>query len=104
MLPLARSPMSTRILAILVFLSALASGATAAPHPQDLALRYRDLLSCIERTIGKGWQDRYDVEFLPNRWGALEPSAHDMEGAPQAVRITDLRCRRELSIVGQPRP
>lgn len=103
-LPHPLSPMSTRIFAIAAFVSALSFSATAAPAPQDFALRYHDLLSCIERTIGKGWQTRYDIEFLTNRWGALEPSAHDLDAAPQAIRITELRCRRELSLVGQPRP
>ena len=95
--------MPIRIATFLLFLAA-PSFSAAASASQDLALRYHDLLSCIERTIGKGWESRYDVEILPNRWGALEPSAHDLDAAPQAIRITELRCRRELSLVGQPRP
>ncbi len=73
----------------------------AAPVDSNLADRYLDLSLCMERTMGKGWQHRYDIHMLTNRWGALEPSESDLDSAPQAVRVTALRCRRETSLTAR---
>ena len=69
----------------------------AAPMDSDIADRYLNLNFCMDQAMGKGWQRRYDIHMLTNRWGALEASQADLDSAPQAVRVTALRCRRETT-------
>jgi len=94
-----------QILALLIatFLSCTAIAATSAEQA-GMATRYQDMLHCMERTMGKGWQSKYDIDLVTNEWGAAEPSAQDISDAPQAIRLSDLRCRRELGLDGQRRP
>jgi hypothetical protein len=87
-----------------ILLSCIALFATcagAATNSSSAADRYLDLNRCMDRTMGKGWQHRYDIHTQLNRWGVEEPSEADLDTAPQAVRMTALRCRRELSLVPQ---
>ncbi|HEY2254041.1 MAG TPA: hypothetical protein VGI11_00260 [Variovorax sp.] len=95
--------MLTRLAALLcaTFFCTLA---LAGPDTPDFADRYQDLARCMDRTMGRGWQDRYDIHLLTNRWGAEEPSEQDLDTAPQVIRMTALRCRREVNLTGQPRP
>ena len=69
-----------------------------------MAERYLDVQHCIERTIGKQWPQKYGVDLVLNQWGAVEATGRSIDTAPQVVRMTDLRCRRELSLTGEPRP
>lgn len=85
-------------------LALLVSHAFAAREADDMTERYEDAQRCMERAIGKQWQEKYDIELARNRWGAVEPTGHSIDTAPQAVRMTDMRCRRELNLAGEPRP
>lgn len=90
----------------LLLCSLLATAAVRA-EPADameMAERYADAEHCMERIIGKRWEMRYGVELARNQWGALEPTGRSMDSAPQAIRMADMSCRRELSIERQPRP
>ncbi|WP_041946007.1 hypothetical protein [Variovorax paradoxus] len=69
-----------------------------------MAERYLDVQRCIERTIGKQWPQKYGIVLARNQWGAIEATERSIDAAPQAVRMTDLRCRRQLSLTGEPRP
>lgn len=69
-----------------------------------MAARYGDVQQCMEHALGKKWQKTYQIESTVNRWGVVEATGASIDSAPQAVRITDLRCRRELNVAGQPRP
>lgn len=92
-------------LTCLALLPLCASAATALREDAaEMTDRYLDVQLCMERTIGKQWQDRYWVELARNRWGAVEPTALSIDAAPQIVRLTDLRCRRQLNLAGEPRP
>jgi hypothetical protein len=86
---------------VLLCVALSSAGATASPADSDLTVRYLDLNLCMDRAMGKGWQNRYDIHMLTNRWGVLEASAADLDTAPEAVRVTALRCRRELSLAPQ---
>ena len=70
----------------------------------EMAERYLDVQRCIERAMGKLWQEKYGIELTINRWGAVEAIGASIDAAPQVVRMTDLRCRRERDLAGQPRP
>jgi hypothetical protein len=72
--------------------------AAAAPVDSSLTNRYLDLTVCMDRTLGKGWQHRYDIRMVTNRWGVEEASDADLDTAPVVVRVTALRCRRELGL------
>ncbi|VTU35756.1 hypothetical protein [Variovorax sp. PBL-E5] len=87
-------------LALLLPLSTLAASSDAA----DMSGRYIDMQRCMERTMGKNWQQRYEVELARNRWGATEPTGPSIDSAPLVVRMTDMRCRREVNIETEPRP
>lgn len=87
-------------LALLLPLSAFA----ASSDSSDMSERYLDMKRCMERTMGKGWQQRYEVELARNRWGATEPTGPSIDSAPEVVRMTDMRCRREVNIETEPRP
>lgn len=76
----------------------------AAPSDSDIADRYLDLNACMDQAMGKGWQRRYDIHMSTNRWGASEASPADLDSAPQAVRVTALRCRRETTPAPQSPP
>lgn len=90
---------------ICVSLALLSSLAVAAINTtSEMAIRYVDVQHCMEHALGKRWQDRYAIELAVNRWGAAEPTRTAIDSAPEAVRMTDLRCRRELDVAGQPRP
>jgi hypothetical protein len=89
---------------VAVFFSCTALAATGVSDQVGMTARYQDMLHCMDQAMGKGWQSRYDIDIVTNRWGAAETSAHDIGEAPQAIRLNDLRCRRELSLDGQPRP
>lgn len=69
-----------------------------------MAERYEDVQRCMERALGRKWQERYDIATTINRWGAIEVTANSFDAAPQVIRMIDLRCRRELDLAGQPRP
>ncbi|MCY1220986.1 hypothetical protein D3C86_1138440 [compost metagenome] len=69
-----------------------------------MAERYLDVQSCIERVIGRQWSQKYGIELARNQWGVIEATGRSIDTAPQVVRMTDLRCRRELSLTGEPRP
>lgn len=82
-----------------------ASAATAVPEDAaEMTDRYLDVQLCMERAIGEQWQERYGVELALNRWGAVEPTGLSIDAAPQIVRLTDLRCRRQRNLAGEPRP
>jgi opacity protein-like surface antigen len=85
-------------------LSMHAASSAAAMDQHAHAERYLDVQRCMERTIGKQWQDRFGVQVVRNRWGVEEASALSMDTAPQIVRVTDLLCRRLSNLEGQPRP
>ena len=70
----------------------------------EMAQRYVDVQRCMERAIGKQWRERYRVDLARNRWGAIEPTGESIDAAPQVVRLTDLQCRREHNLAGEPRP
>jgi hypothetical protein len=96
--------MTTRILVCACF-ALIASTAFASPDSSDeMAERYSDVQHCIERTLGKQWNERFGVEMTVNRWGAVEVTGASIDTAPEIVRVTDLRCRRQLDLAGQPRP
>jgi hypothetical protein len=88
-------------LALLLPLSALAA---SNEDSTDMSGRYLDMQRCMERTMGKNWQQRYEVELARNRWGATEPTGPSIDSAPEVVRMTDMRCRREVNIESEPRP
>ena len=94
--------MSFRLLTSLC-LALLVPHAFAAQEADDMAERYQDAQRCMERAIGKQWREKYGIELARNRWVAVEPTEHSMDTAPQAVRMADMRCRRELSLAGEPR-
>ena len=88
-----------------VLIALLSTNAIADTHePSEMAERYEDVRRCIERTLGKQWQERYDIATTINRWGAIEVTGNSFNAAPQVIRMTDMRCRRELGVAGQPRP
>jgi hypothetical protein len=87
-------------LALLLPLSAFAASNDAS----EMNERYLDMQRCMERTMGKNWQQRYEVELARNRWGATEPTGPSIDSAPEVVRMTDMRCRREVNIETEPRP
>ena len=91
-------------LGCLALLCLYSSAVSAAPDPNDTADRYLDVQRCMERTIGKQWQEKYGIEVVRNQWGAVEVSADSIDTAPQIIRVTDLRCRRLSNLAGQPRP
>lgn len=86
------------------FFSCTAPAATGMLDQAGMAARYQDMLHCLDQAMGKGWQSKYDIDIVTNRWGTAEPSARDISEAPEAIRLNDLRCRRELNLDGQPRP
>lgn len=81
-----------------LFFTFVATCAFSTPLDLNLADRYLDMSICMDRTMGKGWQRRFGIHMLTNRWGALEADESDLDTAPQAVRMTALRCRREASL------
>jgi hypothetical protein len=85
--------------------SAVALAAPVAMVPaDDLAVRYDGLGRCMARTLGAGWQERYQIHMVINRWGRAEPNGAEMDAAPQTIRVTDLQCRRQLGLSGSARP
>lgn len=97
--------MFARLIALFACIVLLPHCAVASAEDSTaMADKYLDVQLCMERTIGKKWQQRYGVELARNRWGAVEPTGDSMDTAPQIVRLTDLRCRRERDLEGQPRP
>ena len=89
--------MNVRFSSLSICFALFATCTFAAPMDSDIADRYLDLNFCMDQAMGKGWQRRYDIHMLTNRWGALEASQADLDSAPQAVRVTALRCRRETT-------
>jgi len=86
-------------------LAVISSVAMAAVDTQtEMTARYGDVQNCMEHTLGKQWEQRYGIKLTVNRWGAVEATGSSIDSAPEAVRLTDLRCRRQLSLAGQPRP
>lgn len=83
--------------------AALASPAAMVPA-DDLAVRYDGLGRCMTRTLGAGWQERYQIHMVINRWGRAEPNGAEMNSAPQTIRVTDLQCRRQLGLSESARP
>lgn len=96
--------MKQTLVAMIVAISAASASAGAAGNAEDMAIRYQDLMRCMDQAMGKGWSDRYDIKLSRNRWGAPEVRTDDIEGSPQAIKLVDLRCRRELNLDGQTRP
>ena len=99
--------MSTSLrLGFLVTISLMGPAAAhaATGDVAELNVRYHDVQSCMERTLGKQWEERYGIELALNRWGAVEATGASINTAPQAVRVTDLRCRRQRNLAGEPRP
>lgn len=88
--------------AVMTFCASSVSAETT--DATKMAERYFDVQRCIERTIGKQWPEKYGIDLALNQWGAIEPTGRSIDTAPQAVRMTDLRCRRQLSLTGEPRP
>ena len=84
------------------------AAALAAPtgtvQADDLARRYDGLERCMARTLGAGWQERYQIHTTINRWGRAEPNGAEIDAAPQTIRVTDLQCRRQLGLSGSARP
>ncbi|MEJ8815990.1 hypothetical protein WKW77_33370 [Variovorax ureilyticus] len=81
--------MTTIRISLCACLALLAANALAITRSDDvMADRYADVQHCIERALGRQWKERFDIETTINRWGA----------------VTDLRCRRQLDLAGQPRP
>lgn len=98
-------PARLTALAFLTLLPFCSSAATTVQgDAADMSDRYLDVQLCMERAIGRHWEERYGVELARNRWGAVEPSALAIDSAPQIVRMTDLRCRRQRNLAGEPRP
>jgi hypothetical protein len=97
------APYRMRFISALMLVICAPLPAAAAPAGSDMGDRYRDLSRCMEHAIGKGWQDRYAIHMMNNRWGALEPSEAELDSAPQAVRLADMSCRREVRLVPEER-
>lgn len=92
-------------LAAALALAALPLFSTAATSESDaLAERHADAQRCMRRTMGEHWAERYGVKLARNQWGVEEATAESVDSAPQVIRITYLRCRRETGIDGAPRP
>jgi hypothetical protein len=94
------------VLSLLLFAAGLAP---AWAQPQDEAQgepawRYADVQRCLARGLGPHWDRTYQVEQVRNRWGELEPRAQSLASAPQAVRITELRCRYQAGLEDAQRP
>ncbi len=87
----------------LSFVSASALSATTR-DATELNVKYHDVQECTERTLGKQWEARYGIELARNRWGAVEATGASINTAPQVVRVTDLRCRYQSNLAGEPRP
>ncbi|MEB0057589.1 MULTISPECIES: hypothetical protein [unclassified Variovorax] len=82
-----------------------ASALSATTHDAtELNVKYHDVQKCTERTLGKQWEARYGIEMALNRWGAIEATGASIDTAPQVVRVTDLRCRYQSDLAGEPRP
>lgn len=103
-MPVRQPLMRHSILIFTGLFSQAAMCATLVTRPDDMVDRYADMTRCMDRAMGSGWPGRYDIEMIRNRWGSLEVSARDIAEAPLAIRLADLRCRRELSLDRQPRP
>ena len=91
------------ILVALLLSSTFASHA-ATGDAAELTDRYHDYHVCMDRALGKLWEERYGIELARNRWGAVEATGAAIDTSPQVVRVTDLRCRRERNLAGEPRP
>ncbi len=99
--------MLTRLLVLLPLAAMAFCASSASAEEMDaekMAERYLDVQRCIERTIGRQWSQKYGIDLARNQWGAVEATGRSIDTAPQVVRMTDLRCRRELSLTGEPRP
>ena len=72
--------------------------------PAEMIERYQGVSTCMDQALGKRWEQRFGVSMAVNRWGAVEAVGTSIDSAPEAVRMTDLRCRRETDVAGQPRP
>lgn len=83
---------------------AISASVIAAPEREELAQEYRDLARCIQRVMGNRWEERFGIELTTNRHGVLEATGDSMDHAPQIVRITDYRCRRQVGLQGKSRP
>lgn len=86
----------------LVFATSL--GALAAPPSGDLATGYRDAGRCVTSALGQEWAQHFGVDLVVNAFGETEPAEESIDHAPDMVRITDLRCRREAGLQGLYRP
>jgi len=96
--------MTTRMLVCACFALLTTHAFAITDDSVDMAERYSDVQHCIERTLGKQWNEKFDIEMTVNRWGVVEATGASIDTAPQIVRMTDLRCRRQLDLAGQPRP
>jgi len=89
----------------LVFLVlAMTVSHTFAADAAEMPDRYRDVQRCMKQSMGDHWQERYGIESVKNRWGVREATQRAIDTAPAVIRINDFRCRRELSLEGEPRP
>lgn len=85
-------------------LAAICVASYAESSQSDVGERYHDAQRCMEQAMGKHWSERFGVELTRNKWGVDEAVEASINAAPQAVRVTDLRCRRQVGIAGKPRP
>lgn len=102
----AKEPVSRRIRATVLWAGfALVATPTLAGvyAPAEMAQRHRDVRRCMEQSLGKRWEQRFGIDMAVNRWGEVEAVGTSIDSAPQAVRLIDLRCRRETDLAGQPR-
>lgn len=82
----------------------MASAQAPQADGKELDARYLDMTRCMERALGRSWEDRYGIELKTNSRGVHELGAQDFDTAPQSIRLINLQCRRELGLSGQPRP
>lgn len=94
----------TTLIALAILTSCASSALAESMEATRMAERYLDIQHCMERTLGKQWPEKYGIELARNRWGVIEATERSINTAPQAVRMTDLRCRRQISLTGEPRP
>ena len=96
--------MFTRMMVCACFALLSTAAFAAVDMSDEMPERYSDVQHCIERTLGKQWKEKFAIEVTTNRWGAVEATGASIDTAPEIVRMTDLRCRREVDLAGQPRP
>ncbi|MBO9649691.1 MAG: hypothetical protein J7605_14375 [Variovorax sp.] len=83
------------------WLMLVGASATAADKQQIMASRYLRTQFCIERALGQGWHERFQIPLVINQWGISEPTQAGLERGPDALRKAHARCREENEIAGE---